>query len=52
MFIELTISQYNMLCLFFSEDNKMEIFEQMIEKGEKIRTSKKEILKQIISGLE
>jgi hypothetical protein len=48
----LTGSQDNILGVSFGEDNKMEILEWPIEEGEKIRTSKKEVLEQIISGLE
>jgi len=50
--IRLTGSQDNILGVSFGEDNKMEILEWPIEEGEKIRTSKKEVLEQIISGLE
>jgi hypothetical protein len=50
--IWLTGSQDNILGVSFGEDNKMEILEWPIEEGEKIRTSKKEVLEQIISGLE
>jgi hypothetical protein len=50
--IQLTGSQDNILGVSFGEDNKMEILEWPIEEGEKIRTSKKEVLEQIISGLE
>lgn len=50
--IRLTGSQDNILGVSFGEDNKMEIFEWPIEESEKIRTSKKEVLEQIISGLE
>ena len=50
--IRLTGSQDNILGVSFGEDNKMEIVEWPIEEGEKIRTSKKEVLEQIISCLE
>jgi hypothetical protein len=50
--IRLPGSQDNILGVSFGEDNKMEILELPIEEGEKIRTSKKEVLEQIISGLE
>ena len=50
--IRLTGSQDNILGVSFGEDNKMEILEWPIEEGEKIRSSKKEVLEQIISGLE
>ena len=50
--IRLTGSQDNILGVAFGEDNKMEILEWPIEEGEEIRTSKKEVLEQIISGLE
>jgi len=42
--IRLTGSQDNILGVPFDEDNKMEILEWPIEEGEKIRSSKKEIL--------
>lgn len=50
--IRRTDSQDNILSVSFSEDNKMEIVEWPIEENEKIRTSKKEVLEQIIYGLE
>jgi len=50
--IRLSGSQDNILGVSFGEDNKMEILEWPIEEGAKIRTSKKEVLEQRISGLE
>ena len=50
--IRLTGSQDNILGVSFGEDNEMKILEWPIEEGEKIRTSKKEVLEQVISGLE
>lgn len=50
--VRITGSQDNILGVSFGENNKMEIFEWPIEEGEKIRSSKKEVLEQIISGLE
>ena len=50
--IRLSGSQDNILGVSFGEDNKMEILEWPIDEGAKIRTSKKEVLEQRISGLE
>jgi len=41
----------NILGISFGKDNKMKILKWPIKKSKKIWTSKKEILKQIISGL-
>jgi hypothetical protein len=50
--IRLSGSQDNILGVSFGEENKMEIIEWPIEENEIIRTSKEEVLKQVISGLE
>lgn len=54
--IRLTGSQDNISDVSFDEDNKnnieIEVIEWPIQEGEKIRTSKKEVLNQVLSGLE
>ena len=52
--LRLSGSQDNILGVSFSEnneDNKIEIVEWPIQEGEKIRTSKEEVLNQVLSGL-
>lgn len=43
--------KYNILGVSFSEDNNMERREWPIKEGKRIRTSKKEVLEQLISSL-
>ena len=47
-----TSMQSNILGVVFGESEKLEIIEWPIQEGEKIRTSKEEILEQITEGLE
>jgi hypothetical protein len=53
--IRITGSQDNILGVSFDEDNKnnseIEVIEWPIQEGEKILTSKKEVLNQVLSGL-
>lgn len=50
--VRITGLQDNILGVSFGENNKMEIVEWQIKEGEKILSSKEEVLEQIISGLE
>jgi len=54
MIIIITGSQDNISGVSFDEfnSNKIEILEWPVEKGDKIQTSKEEVLKQVLSGLE
>jgi len=54
MIIIITGSQDNISGVSFDEfnSNKIEILEWPVEKGDKIQTSKEEVLEQVLSGLE